>query len=51
MYLYINGAEIKQVCYEIIVSKEKKKKGMCVAGKYPAWRCNPKERSAFSFEG
>jgi len=51
MYLYINSAEIKQVHYEIIVSKEKKKKGMCIAGKYPAWRCNPKECSAFSFEG
>ena len=27
VYLYVDGAEIKQVCYEIIVSKEKDKEG------------------------
>ena len=44
-YLYVDDAGIKQVRYEIVVSKEKKKKRMCVAGEYPARRCNPKERS------
>jgi len=37
VYLYVDSAKIKQVRYEIIVSKEKKKKGMYVAGKYPTW--------------
>ena len=37
VYLYIDSAEIKQVCYKIIVSKEEKKKEMCVASKYPTW--------------
>ena len=50
VYLYVDGAEIKQVCYEIIVSKEKKKKGMCVAGDNPARRCNPRS-DRYCFEG
>ena len=50
VYLYVDSAKIKQVRYEIIVSKEKKKKGMCVTSNNPTWRYNPRSNQ-YCFEG